>query len=565
MQYVLTAEQMREVDRKTVERFGIPSIVLMENAAQAAARIIIERLGGSVRANSILLLCGKGNNGGDGAAIARLLAMAGANVDVFLFGEIEDTVGDARTNFEICKRLNDAEYRDDVVYWQPMRWTYRNEGGGINFIEITDKETFYEMLSEGWELGWVALVDAICGTGLNGELRGMVGEITEQLSKWDKYQIKGLGDCLPIFSIDMPSGLRSDHADADGPHLRASVTITFTAPKPAQVLPPASNAIGELIVVDIGSPSVLLESLEVNLFLADESDAVEWLEECKFQGDSYKNKRGHALLIAGSDNYSGAAVLCGNAAMRSGAGLVTIATPKSSKDSVAARVLPEVMVRGVAETKSGSLAESAFEEIGDLLEKADAVAIGSGISQDESTHRFVQKVITNRNRPVIVDADALNLLSPALNSWEPANESGGALILTPHEGEFMRLLGTDDKALIKDRVEAVRDFAVRHSVILVLKGERVLIGAPDGRVVVNPTGNSGLGKAGNGDTLTGILTGFAAQAVKNEIDMFSTVVAAVYIAGMAGDVAEQKYGKRVMTASDVRECLVEVFGRLAAK
>lgn len=211
MQYVLTAEQMREVDRKTVERFGIPSIVLMENAAQAAVRIIIERLAeNSVRANSILLLCGKGNNGGDGAAIARLLAMAGANVDVFLFGEIEDTVGDARTNFEICKRLNDAEYRDDVVYWQPMRWTYRNEGGGINFIEITDKETFYEMLSEGWELGWVALVDAICGTGLNGELRGMVGEITEQLSKWDKYQIKGLGDCLPIFSIDMPSGLRLD-------------------------------------------------------------------------------------------------------------------------------------------------------------------------------------------------------------------------------------------------------------------------------------------------------------------------------------------------------------------
>ena len=221
--------------------------------------------------------------------------------------------------------------------------------------------------------------------------------------------------------------------------------------------------------------------------------------------------------------------------------------------------------------KTGSIdRKAAFDELKDLLEKADSVAIGSGISQDESTKRFVQKVIENRRQPTIVDADALNLLSPFAGENHPDGETPPPLlrkegsflpplILTPHEGEFMRLLGTTDKDAIKDRVAAVRDFATKHNVILVLKGERVLIGEPGGKVVVNPTGNSGLGKAGNGDTLTGILAGFVAQAAQLKIDIFETVVAAVYVAGMAGDIAEKKYGKRVMTASDVRECLVEVF------
>jgi len=230
------------------------------------------------------------------------------------------------------------------------------------------------------------------------------------------------------------------------------------------------------------------------------------------------------------------------------------------------------MVRGVAETASGSINEAAFEELSELLKKADSVAIGSGLSQDESTKRFVEKVIENRRQPTVVDADALNLLSPFASKLQKPARSKGAdagdstnnspLILTPHEGEFMRLLGTDDKEAIKDRVAAVREFSQKNNVILVLKGERVLIGEPGGKVVENPTGNSGLGKAGNGDTLTGILAGFVAQASAMKIDIFETVVAAVYIAGLAGDIAEKKYGKRVMTASDVRECLVEAFETL---
>ena len=339
---------------------------------------------------------------------------------------------------------------------------------------------------------------------------------------------------------------------------RPDITVAITAPKPGNVLPPNSDRNGELFIGDIGTPFEMPLDTPSQLMLSGKVDLKGWLRESRFTNVSYKNKRGHTLLIAGSDSYSGAAVLCGNAAMRSGVGLVTIATPRSSKDSVASRVLPEVMVRGVAETENGAIAASAFAELQDLLKNADSVAIGSGISQDESTKKFVQKVIEMRRQPTIIDADALNLLSPF--AGPPTNgESQNLLILTPHEGEFLRLLGTTDKNAIKNRVAAVRDFATKYQVILVLKGERVLIGEPGGKVVVNPTGNSGLGKAGNGDTLTGILAGFVAQAVKMNIDIFETVVAAVYIAGMAGDIAEKKYGKRVMTASDVRECLTEVF------
>ena len=288
-------------------------------------------------------------------------------------------------------------------------------------------------------------------------------------------------------------------------------------------------------------------------------------------------------MIAGSESYSGAAVLAGNAAMRSGVGLVTLVTPHSSKDSVASRILPEVMIRGVEETEDGAIAEEAFDEIDALLEKADSIAIGCGLSQSESTRNFVKKVVARCRQPVVVDADALNLLSPFSKENHPdakasplLRKEGSHVILTPHEGEFRRLLGESknhpdaeaspllrkEGSLAADRVAAVREFATTHNVILVLKGERVLIGAPDGRVVVNPTGNSGLGKAGNGDTLTGILAGFTAQAAVMKIDVFETVVAAVYVAGMAGDIAATNDGKRVMTASDVRECLVGAFAVL---
>ncbi|MBK8466640.1 MAG: NAD(P)H-hydrate dehydratase [Chloracidobacterium sp.] len=540
MQKVLTAAQMREVDRLTTEKYGIPSILLMENAAHAVARVITEKLGGSVEGRRILILCGKGNNGGDGAALARILWNQGASCFVDLIGSVSETTGDARINFDAVKAIDESPDTNGP-----------NENCLlINEISEDNRETFFY----NWRSQHICVfVDALFGTGLTRPLEGSFKKIAEAVSRAKERHL-----FEKVIAIDMPSGLDADCKINGSICANVDVTVTFTSPKPANILPPASNFNGELMIANIGSPMELIDEQPSNLYLAEREDSANWLKEATFSTSDYKNTRGHSLIIAGSESYSGAAVLAGNAAMRSGVGLVTVVTSKSSKDLVASRILPEVMVRGVAETDGGAISEEAFNEIGELWSKADSVAIGCGLSQDESTRLFVKKVVEDRRQPTIVDADALNLLSP-FDGFAANGESQCPLILTPHEGEFMRLLGTTDKEAIKDRVAAVRDFAVKHNVILVLKGERVLIGEPGGKVVVNPTGNSGLGKAGNGDTLAGILAGFVAQASVMNIDIFETVVAAVYVAGMAGDVAEKKYGKRVMTASDVRECLSEVF------
>lgn len=552
MQKVLTAAEMREVDRLTTEKYGIPSLLLMENAAHAAARVITEKLGGSVKGKSILVLCGKGNNGGDGVALARVLWTQGANVTICLMYPDDEFQGDAKQNLGVLRNMHAGQrpFRDPTIC----------------IAEVGTHRSFFDRPDPYF--GPDVVVDALFGTGLSRPL-------TDDHSILAKLYKSLLNEAdRPVFlSIDLPSGIDADKPDLIGECFSADITVTFTSPKPASVLPPSSNFNGELVIANIGSPPELVENQPSKLFLTEQDDAKKWLERTGFSDDSYKNKRGHALLIAGSADYSGAAVLCGNAAIRSGVGLVTIATPKSSKDSIASRVLPEVMVRGVAETESGAISEDALGEIEELSEKIDAIAIGSGLSSnEESTKNFVRKVIENRTTPVVIDADGLNLLSPFATSTvivqkptrSKGEKSGGdksefLLILTPHEGEFIRLLGTADKDTLKDRVAVVREFAQKHNVILVLKGERALIAEPTGKVVVNPTGNSGLGKAGNGDTLTGIIVGFIAQAVKMNVDIFETVVAAVYIAGLAGDIAEKKYGKRVMTASDVRECLTEAF------
>ncbi|MBV9216851.1 MAG: NAD(P)H-hydrate dehydratase [Acidobacteria bacterium] len=539
---VLTAAQMREVDRLTTERYGIPSILLMENAAHAVARVITEKLGGSVKGKSVLVLCGPGNNGGDGTAVARLLDGDGASVRVIFFAKKDLTKGDARTNLDRLPAT--VELCESEEWWQA--WEYIN--------------------GRDWN-GLACVVDAVFGTGLR-HFRDDLNEI-----------IGGFPGSIHV-AVDIPSGLFADEPIVQPTQYKADLTITFTSPKVANTLPPASRCNGELHIADIGSPKELVDEQTSQLYLAESTDASEWLRRSEFSNTSYKNKRGHALIIAGSRNYSGAAVLCGDAAIRSGCGLVTIATPESSRDSIAARVSPEVMVRGLSETDEGSASDKAAEEVNDFLKNVDVVAIGSGLSTNGETAKFVRRIVEERTMPMLVDADALTALSPmpkgaydsdsqpsdiALANARAYAKEASPLIFTPHEGEFGKLLGVEKDELgeiLKDRVGAVRDFATRHNVILVLKGERALIGVPDGRVVVNPTGNSGLGKAGNGDTLAGILAGFLAQAVQMKIDIFETVVAAVYIAGMAGDDAEKRYGKRVMTASDVRDCLVGVFEEL---
>jgi hydroxyethylthiazole kinase-like uncharacterized protein yjeF len=546
MKKVLTATEMREVDRLTSADHGIPSLGLMENAAGAVFDVLSEKLGGSVAGRSFLIFCGKGNNGGDGAALARLLSEAGAFVYAVLLGKIDDAKGDALHNFNLISVYNDNIEETD-------------EQRKLVFYTCEDPAELRETILRRYETLETCdvVVDAILGTGVTRPLEGLYLEaarLANNLREQDR--------CKYLLSIDLPSGLNADTQALPGEAVKADITVTFTAPKAANVLPPASRQNGQLIVTNIGSPAKLIDQADSQLYLADESDARKWLEETRLVPGSYKKTRGHVLLGVGSRNYSGAAVLSANGAVKSGAGLVTAAVPRSIQTAFSERVAPEAMSLPLTETENGAFSADAAGEFLEFSVKVDVAAIGCGLSATEDTRSFVRTVAENRRTPLILDADALNLLSP----FTLRGSDELPLILTPHQGEMLRLLGTEDKSVLEDRVAVVREFAAKHHVILVLKGERTLIAEPGGKVVVNPTGNEGLGKGGNGDTLTGIIAGFLAQTYggsKRVEITFEAVVAAIYIAGLAGDIAAREYGMRTMTASDVANSLGKAIEELS--
>jgi NAD(P)H-hydrate epimerase len=558
MQKVITAKEMRDIDRLTTERFATPSLILMESAARAAATEIIKLWEGETASKTVLVLCGPGNNGGDGAALARMLCQMGVFVEVVLFGRIDDTKGDARTNFEIVRSLaNDgsmfleADHRPDA----PSLYFFPNSCGYLTFVECESFEKWEEFIYGESQGVFDVTVDALFGTGLTRPVSDVHREAI-------KFVLRGREVAGPTYgryvvSLDIPSGLNADSANPIGEAIQADLTVTFTAPKPANVLPPASHLNGRLVVASIGSPVTLLEESPSKLFLTEREVVQRWLARTRYTPESYKYTHGHALLIAGSRGMTGAAALAGNAAMRSGAGLVTIATPSSALSALAARTMPEVMTIELAETDRGAVSDAAFDFVSKAIEKATVVAIGPGLTfDDDRTRRFVREVVEHRRTPVVIDADALNALSP----WPSAlrGSSSLPLILTPHEGEMRRLMGTQDKDALADRVEAAREFAVRNELILVLKGSRSLVASPDGAVFINSTGNAGLGTAGAGDTLTGVITGFLAQAygaLGDDANALEATIAAVYVVGLAGDLSAGDLGMRSMVASDVREHL----------
>jgi NAD(P)H-hydrate epimerase len=534
---------MREVDRLTTERFAVPSLLLMQAAADASAREIAAHFSHDLRQKTFQILCGRGNNGGDGAALARTLWTAGARIDVVLFGRAEETRGDARSNFEIVRRLASFDAGSGV---RPPP---------LSFVECADVAAWETVASA--RHGYDVIVDALFGTGLTRPLEGVFAKVVAHLELLRGARDRA-GHAAPLFvSLDVPSGLNADSDAPLGPAVRADLTVTFTAPKPANVLPPASHFNGRLRVADIGSPPSLVEAAPSRLFLVEASDARAWLEATRYAPYSYKNTHGHALVVAGSRGMTGAAVLCAGAAMSSGAGLVTLAAPESAMPSASARLMPEVMTTPLKETDEGSVSAEAVGQLESLLGRATVIAVGPGLTRDsDSTRRFVRETVERRRTPVVVDADGLNALAP----WPPElrGTPEAPLVLTPHAGEMLRMLGASDASALKERARVVAEFAAAHHLFVVLKGTRALIAAPDGRVFVNPTGNAGLGTAGSGDTLTGVITGFLAQefgADKENADARAAVVAAVYVAGLAGDLAARELGMRTMVASDVRKYL----------
>ena len=562
MKKIVTAAEMREIDRLTTERYATPALLLMESAARASAREILAHFPGGLAGKAALVLCGRGNNGGDGAALARHLCLEGAFVDVVLCGRVEESKGDARVNFEIVRELaRGGAFRDTPDPAVADLSLFANSDGSLSFWECQTSAEWEQILYGELSRPHDLVVDALFGTGLTRPLEGLHAEVVAFVESL--REVRG-GDDFAVVSLDIPSGLDADTGEAIGPAVSADLTVTFTAPKPANVLPPASLLNGRLVVADIGSPQRLVDEAASRLYLAGREDALAWLYRTRYAPDSYKNTHGHALCVAGSRDLTGAAVLCADASMCAGAGLVTLATPASALAAVSARLMPEVMTAALAETEGGGVSFEAFEQFEELQARAAVVAVGCGLTREaESTRRFVRELVARRTTPVVVDADGLNALAP----W-PADLRGtreAPLVLTPHEGEMLRLLGTEDRARLRDRPRAVAEFAAAHGLIVVLKGTRTLVAAPDGRVFVNPTGNAGLGTAGSGDTLTGVITGFLAQAfgtLKGDADAVEATVAAVYVAGLAGDLAARERGMRALVASDIRHHLGAAFRAL---
>lgn len=541
MQPVLFAEQVREIDRLTVQNYHTSSLLLMEAASAACLDALRVRLDGNLSGKRALILCGKGNNGGDGAALARAMSRDGMHCSVVLFGRFAETSGDARTNFESVSRLASFEAGSPD---SPPPVTFIECDGVGSWEQIARPRRAFDVI-----------VDALFGTGLTRPLEGVFLKVIEHLAMLREARERVAGARPLVLSIDVPSGLNADRGKLIGPAVAADLTVTFTAPKPANVLFPACDLGGELIVADIGSPFSLVEASKPWLFVTEAEDVKQWLVSTRYTRESYKNTHGHVLIAAGSRGYSGAAALCGNAAMRSGAGLVTVATPASAQSSVAASAIPEVMTTALAETDRGVVSDEAAGHFLKLAEKATVVAAGPGLaSDDERTRGFVRTIIERRTKPCVIDADGLNSLAP----W-PAELKGSTalpLVLTPHPGEMLRLLGVDNKSALDDRAATAREFATTRQVILVLKGAQPLVATPNGRVFINPTGNAGLGTAGAGDTLTGLISGFLAQAYGTLAEKANPVlatVAALYVGGLAGDFAAKKLGMRTMVASDIRD------------
>ena len=522
---ILSAAEMREVDRLTSERFGLPSLQLMENAASRTIEAT-EKKFGPVADKRALIVCGRGNNGGDGAAIARLLHKKGAPVDVLLLGHVEDTKGDARSNFDTAVDLA------------------AKTGPQFRFIEIETSEQFW---SEACAQPHALLFDAMLGPGLTRPASGIFEDAIHLLNDHSGDQ--------PVISVDIPSGLASDSHDIIGPVVKADLTVTFTAPKLANIFAPATDLCGELIIAPIGSPDELIDSSGSRLNLVERGDVSGWLSKSRRSRHANKGDVGKVLIVAGSRGKTGAACLAGEAALRAGCGLVTVATAESSQPIVASRIIPECMTEPLPETKAGSVSREAIDRVMELAAERDVLAIGPGLgSTDKSTRALMRALAMKRGQPFVIDADGLNSLAPWAKNL--GGSAGLPMVLTPHPGEMARLISRPTAEITRDPVQAARAFAMDHNVILVLKGSRTITAAPDGQVYVNTTGNAGMATGGTGDVLTGMIASFLAQ---RPADPLSATIAAVYLHGLAGDIAASKLGARAMIASDITAHLGAAF------
>jgi hydroxyethylthiazole kinase-like uncharacterized protein yjeF len=506
---IVSAEEMRAIDRATSERCGVPSLTLMEDAGCAVANFV---LANHAAAQRIVVFCGKGNNGGDGFVAARRLHERGKKVQVILLANPDELRGDAA-----------------VVFGQLP-------GEAIVVRSSAEFERARAQIALKAEL----YVDAVLGTGFKPPVSGLYAEAIAIMN----------GSHVPVIAVDIPSGADADAMGTQsGMIARADAIVTFTAPRPAHVFSMLTT--GLTVVADIGSPpDAIVSSLKLNVITAADISSLVALRPA----DSNKGSYGHALVVGGSLGKAGAAAMAGMAALRAGAGLSTVATAKSVFGTVAG-FHPELMTEPLAETDSGTISAGALDRITELAKGKTVVAIGPGISREPQTSALVRSLIAKLQVPIVLDADGLNAFE---GRTDELNGKGRMLVITPHPGEMARLSGLTIADVQKDRLGVARKFTCEHELIVVLKGHRTLVVQPNGEVWVNTTGNPGMATGGTGDILTGAVAGMIAQHPK---DAFRAVLAAVHLHGLAGDVAREKLGEHSLVATDLLRGLPQAFRR----
>jgi NAD(P)H-hydrate epimerase len=522
---ILTAEQMRQVDRLSTEVYGIPSLTLMENAGFNLFSAI-QGVFDEPQDLEIAIICGKGNNGGDGFVLARQLISRGYSPDIFLLAPKEQVSGDAAINLNILARSNYPVFEI---------------GSGEQWYAAAANLEIYDVI-----------VDAILGTGITQPLRGFYSQVVSDINETGAF----------VLAVDIPSGMFSDSVERSPLTTWADLTVTFTAPKIAQVLGEGIDAVGDLIIAPIGSPSDLMDKPEycLNLLLPDSVAS-----HCHPRAESsHKGTYGHVSVISGSRGKAGAAGLSSFSALRTGSGLVTAFVPDAVQEQVAT-LHSEVMTAGYPSTNQGTFSASAGESaLADFAGK-DAVALGPGLTTHPETVEFVRSIVHHSRIPLIIDADGLNAL--AQETSQLVNDHGAALILTPHPGEFSRLTGQPVSEILQSPIESARAFAANHSVWLVLKNFRTLIATPTGEVFVSPTGNPGMATAGMGDVLTGVLTSAVgtsmAQGYTAPEDITSAVCFGVFLHGLAGDLAAEEINENALVAGDVIESIDTAYETLS--
>lgn len=509
---LVTVEEMREIDRKTIEEFQVPSLQLMEKAGWNVAEVAKEMLR-SPLGKGIAIFAGRGNNGGDGFVTARYLLEEGAEVNIYLLGRKEEVKGDARANL---KRLTQS------------------------IVEIKGNKDLDKVRDNLSKVNLI--VDALLGTGTRGEVKGVLKATIELLNESGK----------PVISVDIPSGLEGNKGEPLGICVKAAKTVTMGLPKRGLILYPGAEYVEELKIADIGIPSEVLndESLKVNLL--EEEDISLLLPHRR--GDSHKGDYGHVLVLAGSRGFTGAAALASLGTLRSGGGLATLGVAGSLNPIMEVK-LTEVMTKPLPETGEGSLSLKAEEEILRLAQRVDILAIGPGLSIHPETSELVRRLIAKISKPMIIDADGLNGLAGDIS---PLTKSPASIIITPHPREMGRLLGKTTAEVQSDRIGVAQEVASQTGTVVVLKGARTVISDPEGNVYVNPTGNPGMASGGMGDILTGMIASFIGQGLTK----IEAAKAGVYIHGLAGDMAAENQGEAGLIATDLLDKLPKAIKRL---